>query len=353
MPNGNDTIYDSATALAMITKGRRGEWWERKGGKSAGFRYFDNKGRQITDKDAIDRIRSLVIPPAWKYVRICPSPNGRLQVVGMDARGRIQYRYHPAYSKKQERKKFAKVVKFGEFLPALRKATSAHLSVEGLPKEKVLAVMLRLINSLYFRVGTELSEKHYKTYGITTLIKKHLTLKPKGKLIFDFVGKSHVQHRKVLVDEDLAAVVKEIAELPGGRRLFRFVDTDGKKRSIKPADVNTYLKAITDPQFSSKDLRTWGGTLLAASSLAEIGKGETEAEVKKNIVKTVKQVADELGNTPAVCRSSYIHPAVLDSYSAGITIENFTPRKTRRISVKKNGIEPEEAALLKLLKKAS
>lgn len=353
MSKGKDTIFDTSTSRAMIVKGHRAKWWERKGGKSSGFRYVDSKGKQITEEASIDRIKSLVIPPAWKYVRICPSPNGRLQVVGMDARGRIQYRYHPAYTKKQDRKKFAKVEKFGESLPGLRKATSDDLSVEGLPKEKVLAAMLRLINSLYFRVGTDLSEKHYRTYGITTLKKKHLTLKPKGKLIFDFVGKSHVQHRKVLVDEALASVVREIAALPGGRRLFRFIDADGNKRSIKPADVNAYLKAITGPQFSSKDLRTWGGTLLAASALAEIGKGETEAEIKKNVVKAVKRVAEELGNTPVVCRSSYIHPTVFDAYAAGCTIEEFTPRKSRRIRGKQDGLEPEEAALLKLLKRSS
>lgn len=349
MPNGSK-IYDTTTAIGMITKGRRGGWWQRKGGKAAGFRYVDRNGKVISNKADLDRIKSLVIPPAWKHVRICPSPNGRLQVVGMDMRGRIQYRYHPSYSKKQERKKFEKVAKFGEFLPELRKETSKHLAAEGLSKEKVLAAVLRLINSLYFRVGTDLSEKHYRTYGITTLKKKHLAVKPKGKLVFDFVGKSHVQHRKVLVDETLAAVVKEIADLKGGRRLFRFVDPEGRKRSIKPSDVNAYLRSITAPEFSSKDFRTWGGTLLAASSLAEIGKGESDAEIKKNIVKAVKEVADELGNTPAVCRSSYIHPAVLDAYTSGITIEEFTPRKKRRIKGTQNGLEAEEEALLKLLK---
>lgn len=333
----------------MICKGRRGKWIERKGGKASGFRYVDCRGKTITDEATLARIKSLVIPPAWKHVRICPAAGGRLQVVGMDTRGRIQYRYHPSYSKKQERKKFAKVEKFGEYLPTLRSATNEHLAAEGLPKEKVLAAMLRLINSLYFRVGTELSEKAYKTYGITTLNKKHLAIKPKGKLVFDFVGKSHVQHRKVLVDEDLAVVIKEIANLPGGRRLFRFVGEDGKKRSIKPSDVNSYLKSITDPQFSSKDFRTWGGTMLAALELAEIGSADDEKTIKQNIVNAVKRVAEELGNTPAVCRSSYIHPAVLDSYASGATLDQFTPRKSRKIK-RMDAAAPEEAALLKMLK---
>jgi len=345
-------IFDKKVTRQMICRGRRGKWLERKGGKASGFRYVDCAGKSITDAATLERIKALVIPPAWTNVRICPSPNGRLQVVGMDTRGRIQYRYHPSFSKKQERKKFAKVEKFGECLPNLRQATNEHLSAEGLPKEKVLAAMLRLINSLYFRVGTDLSERHYKTYGITTLNKKHLALKPKGKLIFDFVGKSHVQHRKVLVDEDLAAVVKEIAALPGGRRLFRFIGQDGKKRSVKPSDVNAYLKSITAPQFSAKDFRTWGGTLLAAIELAEIGAAQDEAMVKKNVVNAVKRVGEELGNTPDVCRSSDIQPAVLDSYSSGTTLEQFTPHRSRRIKRVEKEFEPEEAALLRLLKKA-
>lgn len=345
-------LFDKKLTRQMICKGRRAKWLERKGGKASGFRYVDCNGEQITDESTLERIKALVIPPAWTHVRICPSASGRLQVVGMDTRGRIQYRYHPSFSKKQERKKFAKVEKFGEVLPNLRKATNEHLSEDGLPKEKVLAAMLRLINSLYFRVGTDLSERHYKTCGITTLKKTHLSLKPKGKLIFDFVGKSHVQHRKVLVDEDLAAVVKEIAALPGGRRLFRFIDQDGRKRSVKPSDVNAYLKSITAPQFSAKDFRTWGGTLLAAIELAEIGAADDEAMIKKNVVNAVKRVAEELGNTPSVCRSSYIHPAVLDSYSSGTTLEQFTPNRPRRIKRIEKELEPEEAALLQLLKKA-
>jgi DNA topoisomerase I len=345
-----DPIFDKEKTRATISKGRRAKWWERKGGKASGFKYFDCEGSPITDEGILDRIAGLVIPPAWKHVRICPSESGKLQVVGMDAKGRIQYRYHPSYSRKMERKKFAKTESFGEFIPKLRELTSEHLLLDGTPREKVLAAMLRLINSLYFRVGTELSEKHYKTYGVTTLNKKHLSIKPKGRLEFDFVGKSHVQHRKVLVDEELAAVVKEIASVPRGRKLFRYVDETGKARPVRPAQVNRYLKEATDPKFSSKDFRTWGGTLMAAIELAEIGKGESEAEIKKNIIEVVKKVAEELGNTPAVCRSSYIHPVVLDAYAEGVTIDEFRPRSARKIKKLQSGLEPEEAALLKLFK---
>jgi DNA topoisomerase I len=345
-----EPIFDKRKTREMISKGRRAKWLERKGGKSTGFKYFDSRGRELNDEGNLERIRLLVIPPAWTNVRICPSPTGRLQVVGMDSRGRIQYRYHPSFALKQQRKKFAKMEKFGEFLPKLRKATSEHLQLDGLPKEKVLAVVLRLINSLYFRVGTDLSEKHYKTYGITTLNKKHLTVKSKGKLQFDFVGKSHVQHRKILVDDELSAIMKDLDSLPGGRKLFRYVDPAGKVRPLKPADVNAYLKSVTDSIFSSKDFRTWGGSLMAAVELAEIGSAESESERKKNVVKAVKKVAEALGNTVAVCRSSYIHPAVLDSYAAGITLDQFRPRSTRRIRRIEQDLEPEELALLKLFR---
>lgn len=346
-------IFDRKKGRETISKGRRAKWWERKGGKASGFKYFDCQGKPITDKSSLERIASLVIPPAWRHVRICPSENGRLQVVGMDGMGRVQYRYHPVYARKMERRKFAKTERFGEFLPKLREITCAHLSLEGMPREKVLAAMLRVINSLYFRVGTEHSEKHYKTYGITTLDKKHLVIKPKGRLEFDFVGKSHVQQRKVLVDEELAAVVKEIASLPRGRKLFRYIDESGKARAVKPSQINTYLKEATDPMFSSKDIRTWGGTLMAAVELAALGKGESDTEISKNVVEVVKKVAKELGNSPAVCRSSYIHPAVLDSYTAGVTINEFRARKSRRTKRLQSGLEPEEAALLKLFKNGS
>lgn len=343
-----DAIFDPAKTKEMICRGRRSKWILRKGGKASGFKYFNCSGKRITDEAVLDRIKGLVIPPAWKHVRICPSPNGRLQVVGMDTKGRIQYRYHPAYERKMQRKKFAKVEEFGQFLPELRRTTTEHLSLDGLPREKVLAAVIRLINVLYFRVGTDLSARHYKTFGITTLHKKHLQIKPRGKLEFSYVGKSHVEHRKILVDEELAEIVGAVAGLPKGRKLFRYVDEEGSPRAITPAMVNRYLKEITDPKFSSKDFRTWGGTLLTAIELAETGPAESRQAAEKNIVEVVKRVAAELGNTPAVCRGSYIHPAVLDSYRKGITLTEFQPRQERMIKRSQQGLEPEEAALIRL-----
>lgn len=344
----NTPIFDTNKAKQNIEKGKRAKWIRRKGGKSKGFHYIDKNGKTITDEKTLERIKSLVIPPAWKYVRISPAASSSLQAVGMDTTGRIQYLYHPKFSEKQQQKKFAKIEKFGEFLPKLRQTTNEHLALEGFPREKVLAVMTRLINSLYIRVGTEKSVKNYKTYGITTLQNRHLEIGKKGELVFSFVGKHHIKHRKVLVDEELANLMKDLKTLGKARKLFHYLDENGNPRAITPTDINNYLKTATSPEFSAKDFRTWGGTLLAALELAEIGNCEDEKNLKKNILKAVKSVADQLGNTPTVCRSSYIHPKVIESYEAGITIDEFVPRKKRKIS--KYQEEAEEKALMKLFK---
>lgn len=341
--------FDKTKARETIEKGRRAKWWQRKGAKSRGFFYTDHTGKKITGEAALDRIKSLVIPPAWSHVRISPSPGSRVQAVGMDTTGRIQYLYDPKFSEKQQRKKFAKIEKFGEHLPQFRKVTNEHISLEGFPREKVLAVMMRLINSLYIRVGTEKSAHHYRTYGITTLQNKHLEIKRGGQLVFDFVGKSHIKHRKVLVDEELAGVMKDLKQLGGARKLFHYLDTDGRARSIKPGDINSYIKEATAPEFSSKDFRTWGGTLLAAIALAEIGKADDERQIKSNIVKAVKDVAEQLGNTPSVCRASYVHPTVIKAYESGVTLDEFRSKTNRRIHRVENDYEPEEKALLRLL----
>lgn len=341
-------VFDQKKAKENIAKGKRAKWIARKGSKSRGFHYVDAKGARVTDEKTLERIKSLVIPPAWKYVRVSPAASSALQAVGMDTTGRIQYLYHPKFADKQQQKKFAKIEKFGEFLPKLRQITNEHLSLEGFPREKVLAVMTRLINSLYIRVGTEKSVKHYKTYGITTLQNRHLEFGKKGELVFSFVGKHHIKHRKVLVDEELASLLKDLKALGGARKLFHYLDENGKPRPVKPTDINNYLKAATAPEFSAKDFRTWGGTLLAALELAEIGCCDDEKLVKKNILKAVKTVAEQLGNTPTVCRGSYIHPKVLKSYEAGVTIDEFIPRRQRKIKRIQHEHEAEEKALMKL-----
>ena len=338
-----------ARLLAAVEKGRRSKWWKRKGSKSKGFRYFDANGKQITDEESLERIRQLVIPPAWKFVRISPSANSPLQAVGVDTTDRVQYKYHAKFSDRQQRKKFEKIVRFGDMLPRFRKTTNEHLSLDGFPRDKVLAIMMRLINSLYIRVGSEKSVKRYKTFGITTLQNRHLTIDRRGRLVFDFVGKSHIKHRKIMVDKELAAVMAELKALGPARKLFHYVADDGTLRPVKPADVNAYIKQATGPEFSSKDFRTWGGTLLAALELAELGPAEDEKEIKRRVVSAVKRVSEQLGNTPSVCRSSYIHPAVIDSYSKGVTIAEFEPRRKRHIRMSQAEYEPAEQALLKLL----
>ena len=345
--------FDVAKTRLTIEKGRRAKWIKRRGSKSVGFFYEDARGARIKDETTLERIRALVIPPAWRHVRISPAMSSAIQAVGMDTTGRIQYLDHSKFAERQQRKKFAKIERFGEHLPRLRAMTNEHISLDGFPREKVLAVMMRLINSLYMRVGTEKSAHHYRTYGITTLQNKHFEIKRGGQLVFDFVGKSHVKHRKVMVDEELAAVMKELKDLGRARKLFHYLDDQGRARPVKPGDINAYIKEATAPEFSSKDFRTWGGTLLAAIELAEIGPAETEREIKKNVVRVVKNVAEVLGNTPTVCRSSYIHPLVISAYESGVTIDEFRPRTRRRIQRVEGDYEPEEQALLRLLKNGS
>lgn len=344
MPENNQ-IFSS------LERGRRAKWWRRAGTMKKGFRYTTFDGRPVTNEADLERIRSLVIPPAWRHVRISPAPGGKLQAVGVDTSGRLQYIYHPKFAEAQTRKKFARIERFGQHLPALRSATNEHISLDGFPREKVLAIMTRLINSLYIRMGTDRSVKNFRTYGITTLGKKHLEIGRKGKVVFEFVGKSHIKHKKVLVDPELASLLADLSKVGRGRKLFQYYDQDNRLRPVKPTDINIYIKELTDREFSAKDFRTWGATLLAAVELAEIGVCDDERQLKKNIVKAVQKVAEELGNTVAVCRSSYIHPKVLDAYNRGVTIDSFTPRRSRRKSRIEPEVKPEEISLLRLFER--
>jgi DNA topoisomerase I len=332
---------------AAIERGGRARWWRRRGSKQKGFRYEDTQGRVITDPSELSRICSLAIPPAWKHVRIAPRARSRLQAVGLDTAGRIQYKYHPAFILRQQRKKYEKIERFGHHLPGLRRQTNEHMALDGLPRERVLAVVIRLINDLYFRVGSEASVKRYRTYGVTTLRNRHLEIKAGGRLIFNFVGKHYVRHRRIIVDEEMAVILKDLKAL-GGAKLFEYVGEDGQVRAITPRDVNEYIKVATGPAFSAKDFRTWGGTLMAAIQLAEMGAVRDEKTARRNIAQAVKRVAEHLGNTPAVCRNCYIHPAVFDHYVRGETLEEFRPRRERYIRRLEMEYGPEERALLKL-----
>jgi DNA topoisomerase-1 len=336
-----------------VEMGSRARWWRRTGTKSRGFRYEDARGRRVTDEAALARIKSLAIPPAWRHVRVAPGARCRVQAIGVDKLGRVQRIYDPQFVARRQREKFDKIVRFGEALPNLRRKTNEDIAREGLPRERVLAVVIRLINELHFRVGSEESVKKYRTYGVTTLRNRHLEIAPGGRLVFSFTGKHHIKHRRVLVDEELAALTGDIQRLKGSR-LFHFYDEEQKRvRPVSPRDVNDYIKAATSAEFSAKDFRTWGGTLRAAVELADLGVAEDERQAKRNIVKAVKRVAEYLGNTPGVCRGSYIHPLVLQSYLKGVTLEEFRPRRERRIGRQQPEYLPEERALLKMLKAQS
>lgn len=341
----------SKSLADIIARGVRARWWKRRGSKRNGFWYEDAKGKRVTNEEDLARIKELVLPPAWKDVRVSPSPRSRLQAIGIDTKGRVQYRYHATYAASQQRKKYSKIESFGEYLPALRRASNEHIAQDGMTKERVLAVVVRLINELYFRVGSEESVARYHTYGVTTLRNKHLEIGRSGRLTFAFIGKHHIHHRRVIVDEELASVLRDIKALKGAK-LFQYIGDDNKKHPITPRDVNEYIKAHTSEEFSAKDFRTWGGTLLAATELAELGAPVDEREANSNMVQAVKRVAARLGNTPTVCRSCYIHPTVEKLYLEGITLDQFRRRRERRISRLQPEYEIEESALLKMFRTA-
>ncbi|MGA9769763.1 MAG: DNA topoisomerase IB [Blastocatellia bacterium] len=332
----------------VVERGARARWWRRRGSKQRGFFYEDRNGQRINDEAQLERIRSLALPPAWIHVRVAPSARNHLQAVGIDTAGRIQYRYHEAFAAARQMKKYKKIERFGENLPSLRRLTNEHVALEGFPRERVLAIVIRLINDLYFRVGSEASVKRYRTYGVTTFRNRHLEIKRGGQLIFSFVGKHHIRHRSIIVDEELATAMRDLKAL-GGPKLFEYVDEEGRVRAVTPKDVNDYIKTATGAEFSAKDFRTWGGTLQAAIHLADMGKPEDPKQAKHNIIQAARRVAEHLGNTATVCRSCYIHPVVFERYMDGLTLEEFRPKAERLIRRVQPEYEPEETALLKLL----
>jgi len=341
---------DNSGALSIVERGARRRWWLRLGTKRRGFSYQDAAGRAVTNGTELERIRALAIPPAWMNVRISPRAGSRLQAIGIDSKGRVQYIYHAQYAARQQQKKYEKIIRFGEQLPGLRRRTNEDIARGDLSREHVLAVVVRLINDLYFRIGSEESVRRYRTYGVTTLRNHHLEIKRGGRLVFTFVGKHHIRHRRIVVDAELATLMADIKAI-GGSKLFNYIGEDGKAHPVRPRDVNDYIKAATSQEFSAKDFRTWGGTLHAAVELAEIGKTEDGREAKRNLMRAVKRVAERLGNTPTVCRTCYIHPTVFEGYQKGITLEEFRRRVERSIKRIQPEYEVEEVALLKLLKK--
>ena len=317
-------------------------------GSSGRFRYLDARGNAITDEEKLERVRALVIPPAWKDVWISPSASAKLQATGLDAAGRRQYLYHATFRAQQEHAKFDKLIRFAERLPELRGAMAEHMEHDTLDRLRVSAIAMRLINAGWFRVGSERYARESRTYGITTLRKGHVAVHG-NRIAFDFRGKHRSVVRTTLVDEELAASVQELLDLPGGRRLFRY-EWDGGRRSLTGARLNDYVRDYLGSEFTAKDFRTWGGTLIAAIAFAERGPVETEKEAKRVIPAVMRRVGNELGNTPAVARSSYVSPAVIDQYLDGRTIEDFRPRHLRVVSARNPDLDREEQALLSLLR---
>jgi DNA topoisomerase-1 len=279
------------------------------------FDYFDEDGRPVRDPATLERVAALVIPPAWTAVWICPDPRGHIQAVGRDARGRKQYRYHADWRATRDLDKYHRMVAFGRALPRLRGRIERDLSRPGLPREKVLAAAVRLLELTLIRVGNDEYAKANKTFGLTTLRKRHVTLSSAGA-VFEFRGKSGKEHRTGFRSRRLARVLRRCQELPG-QRLFQYVDEDGARQPVESGDVNAYLREAMGEDFSAKDFRTWAATLSAARGLCLLAAGPDCPPPKKAITTCVKAVAGLLGNTAAVCRASYIHPWVFEAYEAG------------------------------------
>jgi DNA topoisomerase-1 len=320
--------------------------WRREGSKRS-FRYVDADGRRITDEDKLERIRALAIPPAWKDVWIAPSARTKLQATGIDAAGRKQYLYHPEYRAKQEQAKYDKLIRFAEKLPQLRAVMSEHMDLDEMVEEKCAAVAVRLINLGWFRVGSDRYAKSSRTFGITTLRKSHVSVRG-SRISFRFRGKHSILIHSAIVDPELAAAMKELIAQPGAR-LFNF-EVEGRFCNLDQRRLNAYIRTYLGEEFTAKDFRTWGGTLTAAIELAQKKPPESEAEGKRRIADVMRKVGAKLGNTPAVARSSYVSPAVVEQYLDGRTIEDFRPRHLRVVGARDTGLDREELATLSLLR---
>ncbi len=295
--------------------------------RGKGFRHVDASGRTVTDEATLSRIRSLVIPPAWTDVWICSLANGHVQATGRDNRGRKQYRYHLRWRAVRDETKYDHMIAFGRALPRLRARVETDLTLPGLPREKVLATVVYLLETTRIRVGNEEYATVNGSFGLTTLRNHHVRVK--GETVhFAFRGKSGVRHRIDVRDRRLAKVVRRCRDLPG-QELFEYRDEDGQTRSIDSADVNEYLRQIAGEEFTAKDFRTWSGTVLAVEALQQFTGFGSQAEAKRQVVQAIKEVAERLGNTPAVCRKCYIHPAVVAAY-LDATFKPSLPRRKRR-----------------------
>jgi DNA topoisomerase-1 len=320
----------------------------RLGSKERSFFYrYPGTNETVREERVLQRIEDLKVPPAWEDARIARSPSAKVQAIGYDSAGRLQYLYHSRYRERKEREKFERILRFSDALPKMRRITSNHLRHKYLDREKVLAAMTRLMNAAYFRVGDERYAKKYKTYGIATVRRKHLTIE-RDTLIFEYTGKWGQQQRKVVTDARLRRVVEECVELPG-HEVFKYLDESGEVRDVKARDLNAYVKEVMGEEFTPKDFRTWAGTLFAAVKLAELGATEDLEQAEKNVLEAVDDVAYRLGNTRDIARASYISPRVIDHYIEGSVIAYYGEKIEEVIAAEQEDLTEGEQALLKLL----
>lgn len=310
-----------------------------------GFSYAGPDGKTIRDRDVIRRIRALAIPPAWTKVWICPREDGHLQATGRDARGRKQYRYHPRWHEVRNETKYGRLFHFGSSLSRIRARVDADLSLPGLPREKVLATIVRLLETTLIRVGNEEYARANGSFGLTTMLEHHVKVEG-ARLSFQFSGKSGKKHSIQVIDRRLARLVKRCQDLPG-QDLFQYLDDEGAPQPVSSADVNEYLKLIADQDFTAKDFRTWVGTVLAGCYLTGSGAFEDGDTPKSVVTKAVESVAKQLGNTPAICRKCYIHPTIMAAYQDRKLFDRWIKENTDVVAVP--GLSPEESALLRFL----
>jgi len=334
-----------AAGLRYVSDALPGIRRKRVGG---GFRFLGPDGQVIQDPEILARIRALVIPPAWKDVWICPAPNGHIQATARDAKGRKQYRYHPKYREVRDETKFGRMLEFSEMLPQIRGRVEQDLARPGLPRPKVLATVVWLLEKTLIRVGNTEYAKENRSYGLTTLKRRHVAVSG-SNLRFSFRGKSRVSHSVAITDRRIARIVQHCQTLPG-EELFQYLDDEGRRQTVDSGDINDYLEEISGRQdVTAKDFRTWVGTMLAAGALRDLGAAGTEKEAKRNLVRVIDRVAQRLGNTRAVCRKYYIHPAIQEAYLRGTVPPEPPPPNTSKREHPAAALRREEYTLLAFL----
>jgi DNA topoisomerase I len=316
--------------------------------KGKSFQYFDAEGKLIKDEPRLLRIRRLAIPPAYTDVWICPSPNGHIQATGRDDRGRKQYRYHERWRAVRDENKYDRMLIFGDALPKIRRRIRADIELSGLPRNKVLAAVVQLLERTFIRIGNEEYARENKSFGLTTMRNRHVQVKG-SQLKFRFRGKSGIQHEVDMEDRRIARIVRKLQDLPG-QELFQYLDADGEVREITSQDVNEYLREITGQDFTAKDFRTWAGTVLAAMALNAQEAFSTKKEAKSNVKYAISAVSKLLGNTPAICRKCYVHPAVLETYLDGNLIEGLKSKTDETLEQKLDDLRSDEIAVLTFLR---